>query len=63
MNRETPKLNEKKAREAILYILQKCGSMSREKLECLLYFTDMDYFEKYEEQFMGFTWIKEYENK
>lgn len=56
--RQTPKLNKEKAIEAILYILNKCGEMDKKKLELLLYFLDFDYYEKYEEQFMGFKYIK-----
>ena len=53
-----PKLNKKKAKQVILYLLNKCGPMTKEKLGYLLYFIDFDYFEKYEEYFMGFTYYK-----
>lgn len=56
--RQTPKLNKEKAKQAILYFLNKCGAMDKEKLELLLYFCDFDYFEKYEKPFMGFTYVK-----
>lgn len=53
-----PKLNKKKAKEVIEYILWRCGPMEKSKLECLLYFCDFDYYEKYEKSFMGFTYKK-----
>lgn len=53
-----PKLNKKKAKQAILYFLNKCGPITKEKLELLLYFTDFDYYEKHEEHFLGFEYIK-----
>lgn len=53
-----PKLNEKKAREVILYLLNRCGTMTQEKLCCLLYFLEFDYYEKYEEHICGWTFIK-----
>ena len=53
-----PKLNERKAKQVILYLLNRLGPISREKLEMLLYFIDMDYYEKYEEHFMGFKYVK-----
>lgn len=53
-----PKLDEKKAKQVILYLLNKIGPMSKEKLFCLLYFIDFDYYEKYECHIMGFTYIK-----
>lgn len=52
------KLNEEKTKEVILYLLEKCGSMNRKKLECLLYFLDFDYYEKHEKFLMGFTYLK-----
>jgi len=58
MIRETPKLNKEKAKQVILYILNRCGKMSSKKLQSLLYFCDFDYFEKYEEQLMGFEYKK-----
>ena len=53
-----PKLNKKKAEQVILYLLNRCGPMSQKKLGLMLYFIDFDYYEKYEESFMGFTYIK-----
>ena len=56
--RTTPKLNKEKARQVILYLLQKCGKMSEKKLQILLYFIDFDYYEKYEKGIMGFKYKK-----
>ena len=53
-----PKLNKKKAREVILYILSRCGSMTEKKLATMLYFIDFDYYERYEKHLTGFTYIK-----
>jgi hypothetical protein len=53
-----PKLNKEKAKQVILYLLNKLGPLTEEDLSYLLYFVDMDYFEKYEEHLMGFTCIK-----
>ena len=48
-----------KLKQAILYILEKCGPMESRKLECMLYFLDFDFYEKYERPFFkGVTWIK-----
>ena len=47
-----------KSKEVILYLLNRSGRMTEEKLYCLLYFLDFDFYEKYEKHFMGFTWIK-----
>ena len=52
------KKNKEKAKQVILYLLNKCGSMTKEKLYCLLYFIDFDYYEKYNEKLMGFTYLK-----
>lgn len=54
----TTRLNKEKAKEAILYLLNKCGGMTKKKLQCLLYFIDFDFYEKYEEHFLGFTYLK-----
>lgn len=51
-------LNAEKAREIILYILQKWPEITQEKLHSVLYFIDYDYYEKNEEHMMGFAWIK-----
>ena len=53
-----PKLNKEKAKQVILYLLNKCGAMDEEKLFILLYFIDFDYYEKYEESLTGMTYIK-----
>lgn len=53
-----PKLNKEKAKHVILYFLNRLGLLTEEELSYLLYFCDMDYFEKWEEHFMGFTYIK-----
>lgn len=45
-------------REVILYILNKCGPMTKEKLCCLLYFTDYDFYEKHGRSLTGATYIK-----
>ena len=56
--RKTPKLNKRKARNVILYLLSSCRKMTKKKLIHLLYFLDMDFFEKYEYPFVGFTYQK-----
>mgnify|MGYP001588730475 CR=1 FL=1 len=59
--RETPKENVKKFKEVLLYILGKIGSrpnIGQTALYKLLYFIDFDYFEKFEEQLIGATYIK-----
>ncbi len=56
-----PAKNVKKFREVFLYILEKVGNkpnVGMTVLYKLLYFIDFDYFEKYEEQLMGATYIK-----
>lgn len=58
MRNPHPNLNAEKAREIILYILQKCPDITQEKLHCMLYFIDMNHYEKHEEHLMGFTWRK-----
>ena len=58
MRIDKPKLNKKKAKEAILHILNKLGSTDEKKLQLLLYFIDFDFYEKHEEQFLGFTYFK-----
>ena len=57
-----PELNRKKAREVILYLLNRCGAISEKKLKLLLYFIDFDFFEKYEERIMGFKYMKMKDN-
>ena len=56
-----PQEKVEKFKEVFLYILQNIGARSNigEAVVCkLLYFIDFDYFEKYEEQLMGLTYIK-----
>ena len=43
-------MNEK-LKQTILYMLNKYGPMSLEKIEGLLYFIDFDYYEKHERPF------------
>lgn len=59
--REVPKENTEKFKEILLYILGKVGSrpnIGQTVLYKLLYFIDFDYYEKYEEQLVGATYIK-----
>jgi len=59
--RKIPKENAKKFKEVLLYILGKIGSrpnIGQTVLYKLLYFIDFDYYEKYEEQLIGATYIK-----
>lgn len=59
--REIPRENVKKFKEVLLYILGKVGSrpnIGQTVLYKLLYFIDFDYYEKYEEQLIGATYIK-----
>src|SRR3989344_3106054 len=59
--REIPKENEQKFQQVLLYILGKVGSrpnIGQTVLYKLLYFIDFDYYEKYEEQLIGATYIK-----
>jgi uncharacterized phage-associated protein len=59
--REVPKENVEKFKEVMLYILGKVGSrpnIGQTVLYKLLYFIDFDYYEKYEEQLIGATYIK-----
>jgi len=56
-----PQKNVDKFREVLLYILIKVGNkpnVSETVLYKLLYFIDFDYYEKYEEQLIGATYIK-----
>lgn len=48
----------RKMKEVILYILQKCGATTKEKLSTLLYFIDFDYYEKHGTSITGSTYIK-----
>ena len=56
-----PQKNLGKFREVLLYILNKVGSkpnIGETVIYKLLYFIDFDYYEKYEEQLIGATYIK-----
>ncbi len=56
-----PQKNIRKFKEVLLYILQKAGAKPNVGLTVLyklLYFIDFDYYEKYEKQLMGLTYIK-----
>lgn len=56
-----PAENVKKFKNALLYITQKIGALpnvGQTVLYKILYFCDLDYYEKYEEQLIGATYIK-----
>jgi transcriptional regulator with XRE-family HTH domain len=56
-----PQKNLDKFKEVLLYILKKVGSkpnIGESVLYKLLYFIDFNYYEKYEEQLVGATYIK-----
>ncbi len=56
-----PQKNLKKFKEVLLYILSKVGgkpNVGETVLYKLLYFIDFDYYEKFEEQLVGATYIK-----
>lgn len=56
-----PQKNLEKFREVFLYILNKVGSkpnIGETMIYKLLYFIDFDFYEKYEEQLIGATYIK-----
>lgn len=56
-----PRKNLKKFKEVLLYILGKVGAkpnVGETVLYKLLYFIDFNYYEKYEEQIIGATYIK-----
>ncbi len=56
-----PQKNLEKFKEVLLYILTKVGgkpNVGETVLFKLLYFIDFDYYEKYEEQLIGATYIK-----
>ncbi|AKM77983.1 TPA: DUF4065 domain-containing protein [Candidatus Wolfebacteria bacterium] len=56
-----PQKKLKKFKEALLYILEKVGSKPNVGMTViykLLYFIDFDYYEKFEEQIIGATYIK-----
>ena len=56
-----PQKNLEKFREVLLYILNKIGSkpnIGETVIYKLLYFIDFDFYEKYEEQLIGATYLK-----
>lgn len=56
-----PQKNLKKFKEVLLYVLFKVGSkpnVGESVINKLLYFIDFDYYEKYEEQLIGATYIR-----
>jgi transcriptional regulator with XRE-family HTH domain len=56
-----PQKNANKFKEALLYILERVGAMphvGQTVIYKLLYFIDFDYYEKYEEQLIGATYMK-----
>ena len=58
---DVPQKNLKKFKEVLLYVLEKVGSkpnVGMTVLYKLLYFIDFDYYEKFEEQLLGATYIK-----
>lgn len=58
---DVPQKNLKKFKEVFLYVLEKVGSKSNVGMTViykLLYFIDFDYYEKFEEQLVGATYIK-----
>jgi len=59
--RELPEENFEKFKQVLLYILGKVGSrpnIGQTAIYKLLYFIDFDYYEKYEQQLIGATYIK-----
>lgn len=58
---DVPQKNIKKFKEVLLYVLEKVGSKSNVGMTVLyklLYFIDFDFYEKFEEQLVGATYIK-----
>ena len=56
-----PQKNLKKFKEVLLYVLEKVGAkpnIGETAIYKLLYFIDFDFYEKYEEQLIGATYIK-----
>ncbi|MDO8686735.1 MAG: DUF4065 domain-containing protein [Candidatus Berkelbacteria bacterium] len=56
-----PRANVKKFKEVLLYLLEKAGArpnIGETAIYKLLYFIDFDYYEKFEEQLIGATYIK-----
>lgn len=61
MRIDIPQKKLDKFKQVLLYILEKAGGKPNVGLTVLyklLYFIDFDYYEKYEEQLMGLTYIK-----
>ncbi len=61
MGVNVPKKDYEKFREVLLYILDQVGAkpnVGETVLYKLLYFIDLDYYEKYEQQLMGLEYIK-----
>jgi transcriptional regulator with XRE-family HTH domain len=58
---DVPRMNLAKFKEVLLYLLNKVGSkpnIGETVLYKLLYFIDFDFYEKYEEQLIGASYIK-----
>jgi len=56
-----PRANVKKFKEVLMYLLEKVGArpnIGETAIYKLLYFIDFDYYERYEEQLIGATYIK-----
>jgi transcriptional regulator with XRE-family HTH domain len=61
MRIDIPQKHVKKFKQVLLYILERTAgkpNVGMTTLYKLLYFIDFDYYEKYEEQLMGLTYIK-----
>lgn len=61
MRIHVPQKNLKKFKEVLLYVLKKVGSkpnIGESVIYKLLYFIDFNFYEKYEEQLIGATYIK-----
>ncbi len=61
MRINVPQKNLRKFREVLLYILNKVGSrpsIGETVIYKILYFIDFDFYEKYEEQLVGATYLK-----
>jgi hypothetical protein len=58
---DTPQKNFEKFSEVLLYVFKKLESkqLSKTAIYSMLYFIDFDYYEKYEEQLIGLTYIKD----
>jgi transcriptional regulator with XRE-family HTH domain len=61
MRISVPQKNQQKFKEVLLYVLNKVGAkenIGETVIYKLLYFIDFDFYEKYEEQLVGATYIK-----